>query len=111
MNCTEPHSTTLQNVSISCAPCESPDGTTKEPSRNPSCHVTGSVHCGLVFGPVGPLLGLAWRSPHRPSKSTQANGSAGSSVPSGSSTTSGSTRVEGSSVLSQPNPSDPLRPM
>ncbi len=111
MNWTDPQATTPQKVSISSAPRVSPVGTTNELSRRPSCHVTGSVHWGLVFGPVGPLFGAACRSPQRPSKPIQASGSLGSSTASGSTTTSGSTLVEGSSVSSQPNPSDPLRPM
>jgi len=42
---------------VPSTPRVSVEGTTNEFSRSPSLHVTGPVHCGLVFGPVGPLLG------------------------------------------------------
>src|SRR3954463_6110673 len=74
---TDPHSTTPQNVLSNSTPRGLPAGTTTGSSPSPSCHVTGGVHCGLLFGPVGPLLGPEWRSPQRPSYPIHAKESEG----------------------------------
>ena len=65
MNWTEPHSTTLQNVSISCAACESPDGTTNAAVAQPVVPVDrlGPLRLGGRSGRTVVRAGVALAPP------------------------------------------------